>query len=81
MICPLCLYSSCCLVTLLCPIQYHDPQNEINVVKLRSYDMIPGAGDKDPNPKHPKTPEKCDANLSLDAITGLRGEMLIFKDR
>ncbi|PKU41799.1 collagenase 3 [Limosa lapponica baueri] len=40
-----------------------------------------GAGDKDPNPKHPKTPEKCDAELSLDAITELRGEMLIFKDR
>uniref|UniRef100_A0A8C6Z0I0 Collagenase 3 n=1 Tax=Nothoprocta perdicaria TaxID=30464 RepID=A0A8C6Z0I0_NOTPE len=36
---------------------------------------------KDPNPKHPKTPEKCDAELSLDAITELRGEMLIFKDR
>ncbi|XP_054069240.1 collagenase 3-like [Rissa tridactyla] len=40
-----------------------------------------GAGDKDPNPKHPKTPEKCDAELSLDAITELRGEMLVFKDR
>ncbi|XP_019385812.1 PREDICTED: collagenase 3-like [Crocodylus porosus] len=40
-----------------------------------------GPGDKDPNPKHPKTPEKCDANLTLDAITELRGELLIFKDR
>ncbi|NXL94728.1 MMP13 Collagenase, partial [Alectura lathami] len=35
----------------------------------------------DPNPKHPKTPEKCDADLSLDAITKFRGEMLVFKDR
>lgn len=52
-----------------------------NIVKLTSYDIIPGAGDKDPNPKHPKTPEKCDAELSLDAITELRGEMLVFKDR
>lgn len=43
--------------------------------------MIPGAGDRDPNPKHPKTPEKCDPELSLDAITELRGEMLVFKDR
>ncbi|KAM9389496.1 collagenase 3-like [Phaethornis superciliosus] len=40
-----------------------------------------GAGDKDPNPKHPKTPEKCDPDLSLDAVTELRGEMLVFKDR
>ncbi|XP_001509903.1 collagenase 3-like [Ornithorhynchus anatinus] len=40
-----------------------------------------GAGGDDPNPKHPKTPEKCDANLSLDAITELRGEMMVFKDR
>lgn len=40
-----------------------------------------GAGDRDPNPKHPKTPEKCAADLSIDAITKLRGEMLVFKDR
>lgn len=56
-------------------------RKEIDIVKLTSYDMIPGAGDKDPNPKHPKTPEKCDVELSLDAITELRGEMLVFKDR
>lgn len=40
-----------------------------------------GPGDEDPNPKHPKTPEKCDPALSLDAITSLRGETMIFKDR
>uniref|UniRef100_G3UUS8 Collagenase 3 n=1 Tax=Meleagris gallopavo TaxID=9103 RepID=G3UUS8_MELGA len=40
-----------------------------------------GPGDRDPNPKHPKTPEKCAADLSIDAITKLRGEMLVFKDR
>lgn len=40
-----------------------------------------GPGDEDPNPKHPKTPDKCDPSLSLDAITSLRGETLIFKDR
>ncbi|KAF3823511.1 hypothetical protein GH733_006979 [Mirounga leonina] len=39
-----------------------------------------GPGDEDPNPKHPKTPDKCDPSLSLDAITSLRGEMMIFKD-
>lgn len=56
-------------------------RQQINTVKLTSCDIIPGAGDKDPNPKHPKTPEKCDVELSLDAITELRGEMLVFKDR
>uniref|UniRef100_A0A8D0C6Y7 Collagenase 3 n=1 Tax=Salvator merianae TaxID=96440 RepID=A0A8D0C6Y7_SALMN len=40
-----------------------------------------GAGDHDPNPDHPKTPEKCSDNLTLDAITELRGELMIFKDR
>lgn len=56
-------------------------RKEITIAKCRSYDIVPGAGDKDPNPKHPKTPEKCDVDLSLDAITELRGEMLVFKDR
>ncbi|KAM9321359.1 collagenase 3-like [Gastrophryne carolinensis] len=40
-----------------------------------------GPGDKDPNPKHPKTPEKCDPELAIDAVTELRGERFIFKDR
>ncbi|XP_068122969.1 collagenase 3-like [Hyperolius riggenbachi] len=40
-----------------------------------------GAGSKDPNPKHPKTPEKCDPDLEIDAVTELRGERFIFKDR
>ena len=40
-----------------------------------------GPGDEDPNPKHPKTPDKCDPSLTLDAITSLRGETMIFKDR
>jgi len=53
----------------------------IKVGKFLSYYMVPGAGDRDPNPKHPKTPEKCAADLSIDAITKLRGEMLVFKDR
>uniref|UniRef100_A0A8V5GXC8 Collagenase 3 n=1 Tax=Melopsittacus undulatus TaxID=13146 RepID=A0A8V5GXC8_MELUD len=34
-----------------------------------------------PTQNIPKHQEKCDAELSLDAITELRGEMLIFKDR
>ncbi|XP_044522198.1 collagenase 3 [Gracilinanus agilis] len=40
-----------------------------------------GPGDEDPDPKHPKTPDKCDPALSLDAVTSLRGETIIFKDR
>ncbi|XP_040196160.1 collagenase 3-like [Rana temporaria] len=40
-----------------------------------------GAGNKDPNHNHPKTPEKCDPELEIDAVTELRGEKFIFKDR
>ncbi|XP_029458283.1 collagenase 3-like [Rhinatrema bivittatum] len=40
-----------------------------------------GPGDQDPYAKHPKTPDKCDPELSIDAVTELRGEMIIFKDR
>ncbi|XP_073335779.1 collagenase 3 [Pagrus major] len=29
----------------------------------------------------PRTPEKCDPNLSFDAVTGLQQEVLFFKDR
>ncbi|XP_034972188.1 collagenase 3 [Zootoca vivipara] len=48
---------------------------------VQGIQILYGAGDHDPHPDHPKTPEKCDANLTLDAITELRGEMVIFKDR
>ncbi|KAM8904266.1 collagenase 3 [Spinachia spinachia] len=40
-----------------------------------------------PNPKHrkvkpkPDAPTKCDPELSFDAVTQLRGETLVFKDR
>lgn len=40
-----------------------------------------------PNPDHekvkpkPEAPKKCDPELSIDAVTELRGEMLVFKDR
>uniref|UniRef100_A0A8C5WEH7 Collagenase 3 n=1 Tax=Leptobrachium leishanense TaxID=445787 RepID=A0A8C5WEH7_9ANUR len=40
-----------------------------------------GPGTSDPHRKHPKTPERCDPQLTLDAITELRGEKFIFKDR
>ncbi|XP_039600459.1 collagenase 3-like [Polypterus senegalus] len=34
-----------------------------------------------PVPDAPKTPNACDPNLSLNAVTTLRGEMIFFKDR
>ncbi|XP_043928519.1 collagenase 3-like [Protopterus annectens] len=32
-------------------------------------------------PVYPKTPERCDPELRFDAITDLRGEVIVFKDR
>lgn len=38
--------------------------------------------DKDPEqPEPPTTPDACDTNLVLDAVTTLRGEMFFFKDK
>lgn len=40
-----------------------------------------------PNPNddkvkpRPDAPKKCDPMLSIDAVTGLRGETMVFKDR
>lgn len=40
-----------------------------------------------PNPRHrkvkpkPDAPNKCDPMLNFDAVTELRGETIIFKDR
>lgn len=40
----------------------------------------PNPNSKKIKPK-PKAPEKCDPKLSFDAVTGLRGETMVFKDR
>jgi hypothetical protein len=61
-----------------CPALY---QHQVTSVISHTHFITAGPGDEDPNPKHPKTPDKCDPALSLDAITSLRGEMMIFKDR
>lgn len=45
-------------------------------------DLIAGPN---PNPKKvkpkPEAPKKCEPTLSVDAVTGLRGETMVFKDR
>ncbi|XP_051980941.1 collagenase 3-like, partial [Xyrauchen texanus] len=38
-----------------------------------------GTPDK-PDPKPPTTPDACDSNLILDAVTTMRGETMFFKD-
>lgn len=43
--------------------------------------LTPGPGKENPNVVHPKTPTNCDSNLSFDAVTGLRGETIVFKNR
>lgn len=35
----------------------------------------------EPEPTPPVTPDACDPNLVLDAVTTLRGEKLFFKNR
>ncbi|XP_075404849.1 collagenase 3 [Tenrec ecaudatus] len=48
---------------------------------LQGIQYLYGQGDEDPDTSHPKTPEKCDPTLTFDAVTSLRGEIIIFKDR
>lgn len=47
--------------------------------------MLGSIAGPNPNPKKvkpkPEAPKKCDPMLSLDAVTGLRGETMVFKDR
>lgn len=45
----------------------------------------PSTTGPNPNPKkvkpRPDAPKKCDPELTFDAVTELRGETIIFKDR
>ncbi|GCB72869.1 hypothetical protein scyTo_0006506 [Scyliorhinus torazame] len=52
-----------------------DDVNGIQALYGRSQSISP------PGPSPPRTPEKCDPNLSFDAVASLRGEMFLFKDR
>ncbi|XP_061659911.1 collagenase 3-like [Syngnathoides biaculeatus] len=58
------------------------PQDDVNGIQSL-YGPNPDV-DPDTNPDKPQpptTPDACDANMVLDAVATLRGEMLFFKDR
>lgn len=47
---------------------------------MKSTGSNPDIPDK-PEPTPPVTPNACDPNLVLDAVTTLRGEMYFFKEK
>ncbi|NXL93365.1 MMP8 collagenase, partial [Alectura lathami] len=58
------------------PDEFLLPQDDIDGIQAiygRSNDAVQPAG--------PVTPQACDPNLTFDAITTLRGEIMFFKDR
>ncbi|XP_039600457.1 collagenase 3-like [Polypterus senegalus] len=59
------------------------PQDDLQGIQSL-YGPNPGIPPKDPNPppKPPKQPKpnNCDHSLAVDAVTTLRGEMILFKD-
>ncbi|TRY56327.1 hypothetical protein DNTS_031858 [Danionella cerebrum] len=54
-------------------------QDDVNGIQSL-YGPNPEVNPEDPKPTHSVTPNKCDPNLVLDAVTKLRGEMLFFKN-
>ncbi|NXE51503.1 MMP1 collagenase, partial [Casuarius casuarius] len=58
------------------PKEFHLPQDDINGIQA-----IYGQIDAPVQPTGPTTPQACDPNLTFDAITTLRGEMIFFKGR
>ncbi|XP_048853665.1 collagenase 3-like [Brienomyrus brachyistius] len=59
---------------------YRDPSTFILPLDdVKGIQSLYGVGGKGPVPP-PKTPDACDPNLVLDAVTSLRGEMMFFKD-
>uniref|UniRef100_A0A8B9LGA2 interstitial collagenase n=1 Tax=Astyanax mexicanus TaxID=7994 RepID=A0A8B9LGA2_ASTMX len=57
------------------------PQDDVNGIQS-IYGKNPDkpVDPEKPDPTRPVTPDTCDANLVLDAVTMLRGEMLFFKN-
>ncbi|XP_074044261.1 neutrophil collagenase [Macrotis lagotis] len=58
------------------PRTYVLPQDDINGIQF-----IYGHSNNPIKPTGPTTPRNCDPQLSFDAITTLRGEVIIFKDK
>ncbi|XP_036600315.1 neutrophil collagenase-like [Trichosurus vulpecula] len=58
------------------PSTYVLPQDDINGIQF-----IYGQSDNPVKPTGPTTPGTCDPQLTFDAITTLRGETIIFKDK
>ncbi|XP_023700746.2 collagenase 3-like [Paramormyrops kingsleyae] len=60
---------------------YRDPSTFVlpfdDMKGIQSLYGVKNTGDPGP----PKTPNGCDPNLVLDAVTSLRGEMMFFKDK
>ncbi|XP_071756917.1 collagenase 3-like [Centroberyx gerrardi] len=55
------------------------PQDDVNGIQSL-YGPNPDEDPYVPGPTPPTTPDACDPNMVLDAVTTLRGEMLFFKD-
>ncbi|XP_005998659.1 collagenase 3-like [Latimeria chalumnae] len=58
------------------PRNFHLPQDDINGIQ-----SLYGAPIGPVKPTGPTTPEPCDPNFFLDAVTTFRGEMMFFKSR
>ncbi|XP_025933685.1 interstitial collagenase-like [Apteryx rowi] len=58
------------------PKEFHLPQDDIDGIQA-----IYGRSNAPVQPTGPTTPQACDPNLTFDAITTLRGEMMFFKGR
>ncbi|XP_072515762.1 collagenase 3-like [Salminus brasiliensis] len=56
------------------------PQNDFDAIQsLYGPNPDKPADPENPEPTRPVTPDACDANLVMDAVTMLRGEMIFFK--
>ncbi|KAM4796437.1 matrix metalloproteinase-18-like [Rhinophrynus dorsalis] len=58
------------------PTQFQLPQDDVNGIQF-----LYGAAEKPVEPTRPSTPSSCLPNITFDAVTTLRGEIMFFKDR
>ncbi|KAJ8394693.1 hypothetical protein AAFF_G00042930 [Aldrovandia affinis] len=62
------------------PNSFSLPQDDVKGIQSL-YGSNPDVKPGDPDPEPPTTPDACDPNLVLDAVTTLRGENMFFKGR